>query len=176
MTAILCNYKGFVENTNLTENQQVLKDEHKILFGCDENGKCWYKIRKSLKDGTAKVVYENDGSIRHIDFGPGDTVATPLGGNIVELDALPEGVAEEMHFWKFDGEEFVPHTENRILFNKFRQGKAISKLTEQIALLDSVFELKMQEKGDEEALLKLKKKRILVSRMDLTKTIDWNEI
>lgn len=176
MTAILCNYKGFVENTNLTENQQVLKDEHKIIFGCDENGKCWYKIRKSLKDGTAKVVYENDGSIRHIDFGPGDTVATPLGGNIVELESLPEGVAEEMHFWKFDGEKFVEHKENRVKYNEFMRKKKLAPLTEEISILTDMVELGMAKKSDNELLIELKKKRIKLSQLDSTEVIDWKEL
>lgn len=175
MTVILCKYEGFVENTNLTENQQVLKDEHKILFGCDKNGTCWYKIRKSLKDGTAKVVYENDGSIRHIDFGPGDTVATPLGGNIVELDALPEGVAEEMHFWKFDGEKFVEHTENRVKYNEFMRKKKLASLTEEISILADMVEFGMTKKSDNELLIELKKKRIKLSQLDSTEVIDWKE-
>ena len=175
MTAILCKHEGFVENTNLTKNQQVLKDEHKILFGCDKNGTCWYKIRKSLKDGTAKVVYEDDGSIRHIDFGPGDTVATPLGGNIVELESLPDGVAENMHFWKFDGEKFVEHVENRVKYNEFMRKRKLSSLTEEISILNDTVELGMARSVDNERLLELKKKRIKLSQLDSTEVIDWKD-
>ena len=176
MTVILCKYEGFVENTNLTESQQVLKDEHKILFGCDKNGTCWYKIRKSLKDGTAKVVYEDDGSIRHIDFGPGDTVATPLGGNIVELESLPDGVEENRHFWKFDGEKFVEHKENRVKYNEFMRKKKLAPLTEEIGILTDMVELGMAKKSDNELLIELKKKRIKLSQLDSTEVIDWKEL
>ena len=175
MTAILRKHEGFVENTNLTKNQQVLKDEHKILFGCDKNGTCWYKIRKLLKDGTAKIVYENDGSIRHIDFGPGDTVAMPIGGNIVELDSIPEEVSKEMHFWMFDGEKLAPHEKNRVLYNTFIRKRVVSSITEEIGTLADMVELGMAKKSDSELLIELKKKRIKLSQLDLTKTINWKD-
>lgn len=175
MTAILSKYEGFVENTNLNEEQQVLKDEHKIVFGCSGDGECWYKIRKSLQDDTVKVVYENDGSIRHIDFGPGDSVATPMGGNLVELESIPDAVKNEMHFWKFDGEKFVEHEENRVKYNTYMRKKKLTSVSEEISILSDMVELKMTRSADTNALTELKKKRIQLAQMNLTEVIDWNE-
>lgn len=175
MTHILSKYEGFVENTNLNEEQKVLKDEHKIRFSCDKDGECWYKIRNLLKDNTIKVVYEHDGSIRHIDDGSADSVATPFNGNIVELDAVPDEVRSNIHFWKFDGEKFVEHEENRVKYNTYMRKKKLTSVSEEIGILSDMVELKMARSVDTRALAELKKKRIQMSQLDLTEVIDWNE-
>ncbi|YAP80510.1 tail fiber assembly protein [Xenorhabdus stockiae] len=166
----LTNFKSYQpENPKFGDCSYIQSDE-----GVD-----WYDARKLLSPDTLKVVYDTNGVI--IDYNTDASMLYPNGFSVIEMDKKHAPAGLNYHGdWQYDGKAIIQRVYTPEELQKMavhRKQQELLLAMHKIAPLQDAIDLDMATKEEKAELLKWKKYRVLLNRVDCSTAPDivWPE-
>ncbi|WP_334469794.1 tail fiber assembly protein [Arsenophonus sp. PmNCSU2021_1] len=150
---------------------------HGVQYFKSEEGQDFYESLNLFTKKYTLCIEPDTGIIRSM----AEDVSTlyPAGFTVVDVDELPGGV-DISGGWLFDGQKVVPRipTQGEFVAKAKREKAELMQMASiAIAPLQDAVDLDMATDAEKTSLLAWKKYRVLLNRVDISKTLDvaWPE-
>ncbi|CNK46984.1 bacteriophage protein [Yersinia frederiksenii] len=162
---------------NLTISAQIYDPELSgtVIFHVDEEGRDWYELQKTFREGTIKVGYNAQGVVctvsEHV------YAIAPTGLSIVEVESLPDNFVLEYGAYEYLNGEVVPRiptAEEVATAADERRKQLMSVISVELATLEDIAESDRATEQELNRLAALKQYRIALMRLDINQT--WPEL
>lgn len=171
---VINDFKFFRVKSELTPDEQMLKDKFSAEFYANDNHQDWYELQGLFSSGTWKFTYDSAGIINSVSEDV--SMLRPLDMSVAEVSSLPSGF-DINRGWMFNGSEVLPVQETmESAVNKKSSLLAVAAAV--IAPLQDAADIGIATDDELTRLLVWKKYRVLLSRIDVSKApeIEWPEV
>lgn len=144
----------------------IEKNNISIVFYRDECGRDWYEALPSFDRDTIKVAYDKTGVVR--DFNKDASAIVPDGLSVMEINGaeLPTDF-DRLGNWVVDNGDIVPCPIDYVGKAIIKKSEFLKSANENIEIIQDAKLLGMVTDAEEQALVKWREFRILISRIDV---------